>query len=94
MGSTGSTVGYLQERQDKSHDCDMTDEIAITERAVARTKIEDRAYWKVIARYYLGRLSCIEIALQFRVSEHGIKGLLLQAKSRIGEHIAVMERLH
>ena len=94
IGSTGSTIGYLQERVDKSHDIDMTDEIAVTERAVARTKMDDRSYWKVIARYYLGRLSCVEISLQFHTSEHGIKQLLLEAKGRIGEHIAVIERLH
>ena len=94
IGSTGSTVGYLKERLDKAHDIDMNDEIAITERAVARTKMEDKAYWRVIARYYLGRLSCIEIALTFHVSEHGIKRLLLEAKGRIGDHIATMEQIH
>lgn len=93
MGSTGSVVGYLKERIDKAHDIDMTDEIAITERAVARTKIEDKAYWRVISRYYLGRLSCVEISLQFYTSEHGIKSLLLQAKSRIGDHIATMDSM-
>ncbi len=92
MGSVNSVSGYLKERLDQAADSyEMTDEIAITERAMARVKLEEKAYWRVIARYYLGRLSCIEISLQFFTSEHGIKLLLLEAKSRVGEHIATLD---
>ncbi|KKK72610.1 hypothetical protein LCGC14_2902130, partial [marine sediment metagenome] len=46
-----SAEGYMREHVDPAADSDeMTDEIAVTERAIARTKMEDKAYWRVIAR--------------------------------------------
>jgi len=93
VGSTSGAVGYMRERLDRAADsAEMTKEIEITEQAIARTKMEDKAYWRVIARYYLDHLSFVEISMQFRASEHGIKRLLLQAKTRIGEHIFSLER--
>ena len=88
-----SAEGYMREYVDPAADSDeMTEEIAVTERAIARTKMEDKAYWRVIARYYLGRLSLIEIALFFHVAEDGLKRLFEQAKSRISNHILDIER--
>ena len=72
---------------------EMTKEIAITEMAIARTKLEEKAYWRVISRYYLGGLSLIEIALFFHKSEQRIKFLFSHAQSRIGEHIVEIEGL-
>ena len=82
----------MQEFLDNAADSDeMTDDIAITERAIARTKMEDKAYWRVIARWYLGRLPFVEIALFFNVSEYDVKQLFLEAKGRIGQHICDIE---
>ena len=91
-GANPGVVGYLKERLDIGVDSiTMTPEIEITERAVARTFMEDKAYRRVIKRYYLGRLSTCEIASQFYVSESGINDLLAEAKSHIHQHILDIE---
>jgi len=93
MGAPIGVVGYLKERLDIAHDSDeMTDEIAVTERAVARAKLEEKAYWRVLARYYLGRLSIVEIALFFHTSEDGLKRLFLEAKGCVSKHIYESEQ--
>ena len=93
MGAPIGVVGYLKERLDIAHDSDeMTTEIAITERAVARAKLEEKAYWRVLARYYLGRLSIVEIAMFFHTSEDGTKQLFLEAKGCVAGHIYDIER--
>jgi len=93
MGAPLSVVGYLKERLDIAHDsAEMTDEMVVTERAVARTKMEDKAYWRVLARYYLGRLSIVEIALFFHTSEDGLNRLFLEAKGKVASHIYDIEQ--
>jgi len=93
VGAASSAVGYLRERLDQAADsAEMTPEIQITEQAIARTKMEEKAYWRVIAKYYLGGLAAVEISHFYSTSEGGIKRLLLQAKTRIGEHIFSLER--
>jgi len=95
IGSATTAEGYLRERLDTAADSDeLTQEIMLTEKAVARTKLERKEYWRVIARYYLGRLSFIEIALFYHVPEHGVKSLWMQARSRVGDHIATLERMN
>ena len=92
-GAISSSVGYMRERLDKGLDSDeMTPAIEITERALAKTKIEHIAYWRVISRYYLSRFSEMEIAAFFGLPEDRIKRLRLQALSRVGEHIEDLER--
>ncbi len=92
-GSMSAAEGYMRERVDSGADStELTDEIAITERAIARTKIEEKAYWRVISRYYLGRLCTREIASFFCVSYESIQRLLQEAKGRIGYHIFELER--
>ena len=92
-GSVGSAVGYMKEHLDPAADSDvMTDEIVITERAIARSKMEDRAYCRVIKHYYMGRESFAEIAGFFNVSEDSIKRLFYEAKGRVGWHIFDIER--
>lgn len=93
IGSASTAVGYMRERLDRGADSqEMTDEIAITERAIARTKLEDRAYWRVIAKYYLGSLALVEIANFYHTSETGIKSLFLRAKGRVADNIYQIER--
>ena len=86
-GAGTEVVGYLHERTDASHQAEMTEEVVVTERAVARVKCQDKAYWRVISRYYLGRLSFYEISRFFHVSEDGVKRLFCQAKLRIAVEI-------
>lgn len=93
VGSCNGSEGYMRERLDKAADsAEMTDEIAVTERAVARAKNQQKAYWQIISRYYLGRLSIMEIAALLRCNEDGLKRLLEQAKACVHEHIVELER--
>ena len=92
IGSGSSASGYLRERQDRAVDArEFTNEVAVTERAVARAKLEDKAYWRVISRYYLGRWSAAEIAGLFAVDEASIARLLHQAKCRVFAFIIDIE---
>ena len=92
VGAISTEVGYMAERLDTPADSDeMTAEIIVTERAIARTKMEDKAYWRVIAKYYLGRQSIIIMSLLWHVSEDGLKRLFDEAKGRVGEHIFDIE---
>ena len=82
----------MRERLDTAHDSDeMTDEIAITERAIARAKMDDKAYWRVLARYYLGRQVIWEIAMFYHTSEDGLNRLFLEAKGCVAQHIYDIE---
>lgn len=92
IGSGTGAIGYLRERLDRAADSwELTDEIAITERAVARTKLSNKAYWRVIAKYYLGRLSYIEIAMDYHVSEASVRELLDNAMSCVAGHLESLE---
>lgn len=92
-GGLVSAEGYFRERIDRAHDsAELTDAVENVERAVARAKMQDAAYWRVIARYYLGRMSEIEIAGFFGASEGGIKRLLDEAKAVIAAHLRGIER--
>ena len=92
MGGVGGSAGYMRERLDKAADSfEMTDEIAATERAIARTKLQRKLYWKIIQRYYLGRLSLMEIAYFFHASESRIKATYDEACVVIHRNILEIE---
>ena len=92
LGSGGGADGYLKERLDNGADSDeFTWEIQITERAVARTRLEDRAYSSIIKRYYLGEEAIVEIASFYNTSEYGTKCLFEQAKGVVNGHICDLE---
>ena len=92
IGAISTEVGYMKERTDIAADsAEMTPEIEVTERAMARTKSEDKAYWRVISGYYLKRRSIIIMSLFWRVSEKSLKRLFDEAKGRIGWHIFEIE---
>lgn len=91
-GSSNGSAGYLKERLDQAADsAEMTDEIAITERAVAKTKAESRMHWRVISRYYLGRLSEVEIGLDLQRSHDQVKVDLLRARGSIASYIILLD---
>ena len=93
MGSGGTAEGYMRERLDKGADsAEMTDEIAVTERAVARAKMQEKAFWRVLAKYYLGRMPFVEIAFDFNVSEVSLKALFEDARACVHGHILDIER--
>lgn len=92
IGAISSEVGYMKERLDPFADsAEMTPEIALTERACARTKLEDKAYYSVIARYYLGQQPICFIAQFFDKPEKSIQRLFDEAKGRIGWYIFEIE---
>lgn len=86
-------AGYLKERLDQAHDsAEFTKEIENTERAVARTWLEDKAYKRIIKCYWLGRLSFIEIAMKYHTSESGTKQLFDEAMSRVENNLTNVEK--
>lgn len=92
-GSAGAAIGYMRERLDRSADSAvMTDEVAITERACARTKLKQKAYYRVIAKAYLGRYNTVEMAAFWGESEGSISRLLEDAKACVHGHILDIER--
>lgn len=94
VGGAGGGSGYLRERLDKSRDSyDMSAEVETTEKAVARFRLEARDGWRIIKRFYLGRLGEIEIASELGYTRGFIGELLRESRSRIGEHILKLERL-
>lgn len=91
-GSSGAS-GYLRERLDRSRDSyDMTPEVEITEKAVARFRLEARDGWRIVKRFYLGRLGEIEIASEFGYTRGFVGELLRESRARIGQHIIRLER--
>ncbi len=92
VGAIGSEVAYMKARHDTPADsAEMTDEVAITERALARVKMEDRAYWNIIEKYYLGRQPVVFIALSIDKPKDRVQSLLDEAIGRVGEHIFLLE---
>ena len=92
-GSLSSKVTYMSEHLDPAADSDeMTEEIVVTERAIGRTKMEDKVYWDVIEGFYIRRLSLTQSALFFNVPYYDFKSLFNYAKSRVGWHIYEIER--
>ena len=98
-GSGSTAIGYMRERLDRAIDsAEMDGEIAVTEKAVARAKRQELAYWRIIAKYYLGRLSLMEIAAgltyasRLHVSDDSLKRLLESAKACVHGHILDIER--
>ena len=92
VGGVANAEGYFRERMDRAHDsAELTDAIANVERAVARAKMQEVAYWRVIARYYLGRMAEIEIAGFFGCSEGDIKQLLHEARAVVESHLRRLE---
>lgn len=91
-GACNGAEGYLRERLDSCHDsAEMSAEIEITERAVARTKKQHPKYTRIIKRYYLGRRNTMEIASEFGVPEAYVIRNLENARSCIHEHICEVE---
>ena len=92
QGALGSESAFTKEYLSPAADSDqMTDEVVITERAIGRTKLEDKAYWRVINHYYIHRQPLFVMSLFWQVSESEIRGLFDEAKGRIGWHIFEIE---
>lgn len=71
---------------------EISPEIEMTDRAVARVRIEKRWKWRVIQMAYLGRKGDKEIALSLGKSLKVVRQMLWSAKSAVGRQIMVLER--
>ena len=90
IGAIGSVVNHMRETPAADSDI-MSDEIAITDRAIGRTMMEGRAQKRLINNHFLGRQSIIMLSLFWNVPEKGLIRLLAEVKSRIGWHIFEIE---
>lgn len=88
-GAEGTSEGYLRERTDQAHIGEPDEEVAETERAVAKMRFQRRDYWAAFARYYLNptELSEEEIADDLGFSEERVNAMLRQARILIGYHL-------
>lgn len=87
-GADGTSKGYLRERVDKAHEGEPTAEIALTESAIARMKIQRQDYWRYFARYYLNptQLSEFEISNETNTPLERVTAILRQARILVGYH--------
>ena len=88
-GAEGTSEGYLRERTDQAHMGEPDEEVAATERAVAKMRVQRKDYWSAFARYYLSptELSEEEIADELGFSEERINAMLRQARILVGYHL-------
>lgn len=92
IGDSGES-GYMRERLPAGADSDeFTEEIEATEKAVARTRNDQREWWRVLARYYMSDLSPYEIAKSLRFTEGYTRLLLMQAVNRVAHHVERLAR--
>lgn len=88
-GAEGTSEGYLRERTDQAHAGEPTEEVAATDRAVAKMRAQRQDYWKFFARYYLNptELSEFEIAGELGFSLERVEATLRQARILVGYHL-------
>jgi hypothetical protein len=88
-GADGTSQGYLRERIDHAHAGEPTPEIALTEQAAAKMRVERKDYWAAFARYYLNPtdLSEEEIADMLEMPLHRVTATLRQARILVGFHL-------
>jgi len=93
-GAEGSSEGYLRERTSPSHPGEPSPEVALTEKAVAKMRIDRKDYWSVFARYYLNptELSESEIADELDYSPQRVEAMLRQARILVGYHLHSLSR--
>ncbi|KKM63556.1 hypothetical protein LCGC14_1510340 [marine sediment metagenome] len=90
IGAIGSVVSHMREAPAADSDI-MSDEIAVTDRAVGRTMMEAWENKRLIRHHFLGRQTIIMLSLFWNVSENGLIRLLAEVKGRIGWHIFEIE---
>jgi hypothetical protein len=88
-GAEGTSEGYLRERTDQAHIGEPSEEVAETDKAVAKMRVQRPDYWKAFSRYYLNptALSEYEIAGDIGYSIERVGAMLRQARILIGYHL-------
>lgn len=88
-GADGTSEGYLRERIDHGHESEPTAEIALTDKAVGKMKVQRKDYWRPFARYYLNptSLSEEEIAALLAMPTMRVNAMLRQARILVGYHL-------
>lgn len=88
-GGGSEASGYLRERTESEHAGEPTAEIALTDRAVARMKVQRKDYWRAFSRYYLNPTSLTEeeIADDIHLPAERVNAMLRQARILVGFHL-------
>lgn len=83
----------MREPTAHGHDGEPTEEIAETDKAVAKMYVVRPDYKKVFDRYYLNptELSYYEIATMIGLSEARVEAIVRQAKMLVGHYIKMIE---
>jgi len=93
LGAVSQSDGYLRERTSPGHPGEPTEDVAITDRAVARMRTQRRDYYALVARYYLNPtgMSEYEVSLHTGYTIERVNAMLRQARMLIGHLRHVIE---
>ena len=70
---------------------DLTPELEVTEKAIARLKVQNPKYKRLIMRYWLGRVPLYEIAAEYHVDDERIRWMLWRAEAQVGRNMIEIE---
>ena len=70
---------------------DLTPEIEVTEKAIARLREQNPRYKRIIMRYWLAHVPLFEIAGELRVDDRLAQEILGRAHSQVGRNILMLE---
>jgi hypothetical protein len=92
-GGYPSRCPFVVDRIQNDHGyIEITPEIEITDRAVARVRQEKAWKWHIIRRHYLGKLGYTELASRLHRPVDAIKQMIWAAESSVGRYILLLER--
>jgi hypothetical protein len=88
-GAEGTSEGYMRERTDQAHVGEPSEEVAETDKAVGKMRVQRAQYWRIFARYYLNptELSEYEIAIDLGHNIEFVEATLRQARMLVGYHL-------
>lgn len=90
LNGWSSESAYCKERTSKPF-FEMTENIGVTDRAVARVRIQSRRLWKAIRCKYLKNMGPKQLALEFGVDD--AKAIVGNAEAAVGWEINTLETL-
>ena len=88
MNGWNSQCAYFKERSSREHH-DMTPAVIITDRAVARVKLQSRRFWKAIRLKYLRHQGPKELAIAFALDD--AEPVVGAAEAAVGMQINILE---
>lgn len=70
---------------------ELTPELEVVEKAIARLKVQNPTYKRIIMRYWLGHVPMFEIAAELKTSDERAKEILGRAEAQVARNILELE---